>query len=199
MHSTNYPASTDPKPFLEWLQTHEAPCRQMVRCTCLRRADILHSVALEPDDVFGEVYMKLRRKNPMIPSVASLMKLVGICALNHLRDKGRKNKTRQSIFEAPLEIDENAHNAYESERREYDPSRSPAPDRLLLDAESVVLLHEAALSDPETAWVFRAIRDLEENGVTPSISNLSRYLGRPYAVVRRSRMRLQKNIRQALG
>lgn len=199
MHSTNYPASNDPKSFLDWLQTHEAPCRQMVRCTCLRRADILHSVALEPDDVFGEVYMKLRRKNPMIPSVASLMKLVGTCALNCLRDKGRKNRTRQSIFEAPPSVDESAQNPHENDRREYDPTRSLAPDRLLTGAETTALLHEIALSDPETAWVFNAIRELDEDGVTPSISNLSRYLGRSYAVVRRSRMRLQKNIRQALG
>lgn len=188
-------APTEPKSFVEWLQTHETSCRQMVRRTCLRRADILHSVALEPDDVFGDVYIKLQRKNPTVPSLGALMKLVGTCAMNHLRDKGRKNRTRQSIFEAPAEIDENIH---ENERREYDPSRSPMPDSLLSGAESFALLHKAALADSDTADVFKAIRELEENGVTPSISNLSRYLGKPYATVRRSRLRLQENIRRAL-
>lgn len=167
----------------------------MVRRTCLRRADILHSVALESDDVFGDVYIKLRRKNPTVPSVAALMKLVGTCAMNHLRDKGRKNKTRQAIFEAPVEIDENAQG---NERHAYESSHSPTPDQRLSEAESFTLLHKAALANSDTACVFHAIRELEENGICPSISNLSRHLGKPYAAVRRSRLRLQENIRRAL-
>lgn len=194
-HSIKPSVPTEPKSFTDWLQTHEMPCRQMVRRTCLRRVDILHSVALEPDDVFGDVCLKLLRKNPTVPSVGALMSLVSTCALNHLRDKGRKNRTRQSIFEALVESDESAQ---EDERLEYDPAHSPTPDHQLSGAESLALMHQAALSDSDTACVFHAIRELEAEGVATSISNLSRYLGKPYAAVRRSRLRLQENVRRGL-
>ncbi|CAN5830854.1 hypothetical protein BH09VER1_BH09VER1_47440 [soil metagenome] len=159
---------------------------------------MMQSIALEPNDIWGEVYLKLQRKNPSVPSEPALMKLVKKCARNHILDKGRKNRTRQSVISDFITTGEETNDAASGQLREYDPEKSPRPDDLLLAVESLNRLKEIGLSDPQTAPVFLAICALEENGLTPSIVNLAQYLGRPYASVRRSRLRLQEAIYQAL-
>lgn len=170
----------------------------MVHFTCLRCAYMMRSIALESDDVWGEVYLKLHRKNPLVANEAALMALVKTCAKNHILDKGRKNRTRQSIIEEFVATGEETSDAAREQSRGYDAGKSFRPDDILSAAESLGRLNAIGLNDPETAPIFQAIRDLEESGLTPSIANLAERLGRPYANVRRSRLRLQEAIRQAL-
>lgn len=184
--------------FSDWLQTHENHCRQMVRLTCLRSAAIMRSTALECDDVWGDICLKLQMKNPRIPNEPALMKLVQICATNHIRDKGRKNRTRQSIIADFVETGDEESDFVRFQFRDYDSDKSHQADDLLEETESFGRLKEIGMSDPETAPVFRAICALEESGRNPSIVNLAKYLGRPYANVRRSRLRLQETVRRAL-
>jgi len=159
---------------------------------------MMRSIALESGDVWGEVYLKLRRKNPAVPNEPALMALVRTCAKNHILDKGRKNRTRQSIIEEFVTTGKETGDGAKVQRREYDARKSFRPDDILSETESLARLNAIGLNDPETAPIFKAIRDLEENGLSPTIVNLAQYLGRPYANVRRARLRLQATIRQAL-
>jgi len=170
----------------------------MVRFTCLRSAAIMRSTALECDDVWGDICLKLQMKNPSIPNEPALMKLVQVCTTNHIRDKGRKNRTRQSIIADFVETGDEESDFVGSQRREYDSEKSHQPDDLLAEAESFGRLKEIGLSDPETAPVFQAICTLEECGINPSIVNLAKHLGQPYAGVRRTRLRLQEIVRREL-
>ena len=184
--------------FVEWLKTHEESCRRMVHITCGRSAGMMHSIALEADDVWGDVFLKLERKNPIVSSEPALLKLVKTCTKNYILDKGRKNRTRQSILEECVETGDESRDASIGQLREFDPAKSFQPDRLLAETEAITCLNKIALGDAETAPVFEAICALEESGITTSIANLAQYLRRPYAIVRRSRLRLQDNIRRAL-
>jgi len=185
--------------FTEWLKTHEGSCRRMVHITCARCSGVMRSIALEPDDVWGDVVLKLQRKNPVILNEAALMKLVKTCSKNHILDRGRKNRTRQSVFAESFEIGDESRDVSSAQLREFDPEKSHQPDHLLAEADGIIRLREIALGDPGTARVFEAICFLEEQGIAPSLSNLSQHLSSPYAAIRRSRLRLQQNVRRAFN
>lgn len=168
----------------------------MVQIVCLRYRYIVNSVALEADDVWSEVFLRLQRRNPLIPDKPSLFNLVKTCAHNFLMDKGRKNKRRQAIFEENLDSGET--DCIKSPLREFDPRKCNRPDQIVESAEMVSLIERIASEDAKTAEVFEAIRLICESGGSSSVTNLAVFLKRPYAEVRRARIRLQDALRGTL-